>query len=474
MSSKSIFTGVLWTSIQFIIDIIFRFAVRFMLAKLLLPSQFGLVGMCTVFIAVAGAASELGMSAVLIQKKNDKDAEEMYPTAFWSGLIWGVVIYCILSLVITPLAASFYDEPKLKILIPVLSLGILLKPFNLIHTVILTRSMDFKSLAKILNTSSIIAGVVSLISAYFFNFGVWALVLNNVLAVVISVPFLFYITKWKPVLEWSKEHFKNIFGFGAYSSGTLIFSTLTYNIDNLMIGKMLGASLLGSYTLSFSLTEQIRQAISGILNKVMYPVFGKNQDDRVKLKNYFLKIVNLNSIAIYPLMSFIFLFATEIINFFGERWLDAVIPLKIMCIAMMTHLLVNSFTSLIRGLGKPGLEMKIIISLTLFVLIPGLYFGISNYGLIGAAFAILLNKIALVIVGVSVLKNEINLSIKELFFSIKGAIVSIILATTIFLLVKNFIYDNVFFLMILFVTTYLLAVFILEKKNLNLLLSKLK
>ena len=474
MSSKSIFTGVLWTSIQFVIDIIFRFAVRFMLAKLLLPSQFGLVGMCTVFIAVAGAASELGMSAALIQKKNDQEAEEMYPTAFWSGLIWGVVIYCILSLVITPLATSFYDEPKLKVLIPVLSLGILLKPFNLIHTVILTRSMDFKALAKILNISSIIAGVVSLISAYFFNFGVWALVLNNVLAVVISVPLLFYITKWKPILIWNKEHFKSIFGFGAYSSGTLIFSTLTYNIDNLMIGKMLGSSLLGSYTLSFSLTEQIRQAISGVLNKVMYPVFGKNQEDKVKLKNYFLKIVNLNSIAIYPLMSFIFLFATEIIGFFGERWSNAIIPLKIMCIAMMAHLLVNSFTSLIRGLGKPALEMKIIMGLTIFVLIPSLYFGILNFGLTGAALAILLNKLALVIVGVYVLKNEINLSIKELIYSIKGAVASIILATTVFLLIKNFIYDNVFFSMILFVVIYLITVFTLEKKNLNLLLSKLK
>jgi O-antigen/teichoic acid export membrane protein len=241
-----------------------------------------------------------------------------------------------------------------------------------------------------------------------------------------------------------------------------------------MIGKMLGSSLLGSYTLSFSLTEQIRQAISGVLNKVMYPVFGKNQEDKVKLKNYFLKIVNLNSIAIYPLMSFIFLFATEIISFFGERWSDAIIPLKIMCIAMMMHLLVNSFTSLIRGLGKPALEMKIIMGLTIFVLIPSLYFGILNFGLTGAALAILLNKLALVIVGVYVLKNEINLSIKELIYSIKGAVASIILATTVFLLIKNFIYDNVFFSMILFVVIYLITVFTLEKKNLNLLLSKLK
>src|SRR5690606_5353534 len=162
-----------------------------------------------------------------------------------------------------------------------------------------------------------------------------------------------------------------IFSFGIYSTGTSIFSTLTYNFDNLIIGKMLGASMLGAYTLSFSLTEQLRQTLSAVLNKVMYPVFGKTQDDKQKLKNYFLKIVNFNALIIYPLMAYFFLFAKEVISFFGEKWSDAVLPLKILSIAMMIHLLINSFTSLIRGLGKPKLEMKIIIGLTLFVLIPG-------------------------------------------------------------------------------------------------------
>ncbi len=255
MNSKSISSGIIWTSIQFAIDFLFRFLVRFILAKLLLPNEFGLVGMCTVFIAVATAASELGMSTALIQKKNDHEAEEMYSTAFWSGIIWGIGIYIFLSFIIAPLAALFYKEPMLNIIIPILSLGILLRPFSLIHIVILTRKMDFKSIAKILNFSALIAGIISIIGAIFFNFGVWALVLNNCLAVLISVPLFFVVTKWKPNLEWKKLHFKNIFGFGVYSTGSTIFSTLTYNIDNLMIGKMLGASMLGSYTLSFSLTE---------------------------------------------------------------------------------------------------------------------------------------------------------------------------------------------------------------------------
>lgn len=474
MNSKSISSGIIWTSIQFAIDFLFRFLVRFILAKLLLPNEFGLVGMCTVFIAVATAASELGMSTALIQKKNDHEAEEMYSTAFWSGIIWGIGIYIFLSFIIAPLTALFYKEPMLNIIIPILSLGILLRPFSLIHIVILTRKMDFKSIAKILNFSALIAGIISIIGAIFFNFGVWALVLNNCLAVLISVPLFFVVTKWKPNLEWKKLHFKNIFGFGVYSTGTTIFSTLTYNIDNLMIGKMLGASMLGSYTLSFSLTEQLRQSISGILNKVMFPVFGKNQGNTEKLRDYFLKIVNFNSILIYPLMSFMYLFADEIIGFFGKRWSYAIAPLKILCIAMMVHLLVNSFTSLIRGLGKPKLEMKIIMGLTLFVLIPSLYIGISYFGLVGAAFAILINKIALVVTGLFVLNREMNVSLKSVFYAIRGALISILFSGFLVLMFKVFIINNVVFLMILFIIVYGVSVFYVEKENIKWLISKLK
>lgn len=471
MNSKSIFSGVIWTSIQFVIDILFRFGVRFVLAKLLLPDQFGLVGMCTIFIAVAGAASELGMSAALIQKKEDLEAEEMYPTAFWSGLAWGASVYVLLSFVIAPLASAFYKETMLKVLIPVLSLGVLLKPFNLIHTVILTRQMNFKSLAKILNFSVMVSGIVAIIGAYFFNFGVWALVLNNILSVFVSVPLLFYVTKWKPVFEWNKIHFKRIFGFGVYSTGTSIFSTLTYNIDNLMIGKMLGASLLGAYTLSFSLTEQIRQALSGIVNKVMYPVFGKNQDDKEKLKNYFLKIINLNAMAIYPIMSFLFLFAEEIIGFFGERWNNAIVPLKIMTIAMMVHLLVNSFTSLLRGIGKPKLEMKIIVFLTIFILIPGLYFGIKYYGLTGAASAILLNKICLAFIGLYTLRKELSLSIKKVFLAVKGAVFSIFISVLLVLFLERIINIYLYLLIFVFCISYITLIYFMEKKQIKSLIS---
>lgn len=465
--TKQIISGVKWTSIQFALNTVFRFGVKLLLAKLLLPNDFGLVAMASIFIAVTEAASELGMGAALIQKRTDDEAIPLYSTAYWSGLVWGIGLYLIMAFAIGPFAAYFYEEPLLKILLPILSIGVLVKPFNLIHTVILTRKMDFKKLAIISNISALIAGIISLILAL-VGIGVWALVVNNVLAILLTVPMMFFITKWKPYYEWSSQYFKDIFGFGAFSTGTVVFSTITYNIDNLFIGKLLGAKLLGSYTLAFSLTEQLRMTISSVLNKVMYPVFGKNQNDKALLNKYFLKIININAIAIYPLMMFLVLFSKElIIGFFGEDWKDAIIPLRILAVAVMIHLIVNSFTAIIRGLGKPQLEMKIILLLTLFLLIPGLYFGISYYGLIGAALAILINKVGLAVTGILVLRREISISLIQIFQSLKGTFFGILVTVVIIVVLRQVFDFNPIFSMVLFFLVYGIVIYFAERKTLK-------
>ena len=464
MNSTKIVSGIKWASLQFVIETFFRFSIRLILIKFLQPSEFGLVGMATIFIAVAAAASELGMSAALIQKKSHEEVTLLYNTAFWSGIIWGILVFLFLSLLIAPIAASFYHEPILIKLIPVLSLGILIKPFTMIHAVILTRDLNFKKLAKIANGASLIAGIISLIFAY-RGLGVWALAINNILAVALTIPLFILATKWKPTFEWNKEHFKDVFGFGAYSTATSIFSTLTYNIDNLMIGKLLGTSLLGNYTLSFSLTEQVRQVVSNVLNKVMYPVFGKLQDDKAKLRAYFLKIININAMVIYPLMTYLLLFAEDIIlGFFGDKWSLAILPLRILSFAMMIHLLVNSFASLLRGLGKPHLEMKIIMGTTLFILIPSLYWGVHFYGLVGASVAILINKIILVIIALNILKKEIGLAPFDVLKTVVGSITSVsIVAALVTLLTYFSICTNFYFLSIIFVIAFAPLIYWFEK-----------
>lgn len=476
---KKIISGLKWSGVQLFVDSGFRFLVQLILAKILLPEQFGLLAMCSIFIAVANAASELGMGAALIQKKEDSVAQNMYPTAFISGIIWGCFLYLLMSFLVGPVAAWFYHEPFLNYLIPALSISVIITPLSFIHHVILVRKMDFKSLAKILNTSSVLAGVAAIIFAL-LGAGVWSLVIHQVLSPLLALLFYFYIVRWTPKLSWNKQHFRAIFGFGAYATGTRVFSTFTYNVDNLLIGKLLGSSTLGAYSLAFNLTETLRQTLSKIINNVMFPVFGKNQDNSEKLKNYFLNIIKINAILIYPVMGFLLLFSHEIIFFiFGDKWKDAVVPIQILSVAMMIHLMINSFASLLRGIGKPELEMKIIMALTILVLIPGLILGIKVAGLTGAAYAILVNKSGLVLTALVVLKREINLKVSQVFSSVLKPVMalSISLALTYFIKTNIIMSERIIPLlltMIIYGLCYAGMIFYLEKKTIQRLLTLIK
>ena len=473
MKNNLIINGIKWTSIQFAFAFLLSFIVKLVLAKLLVPTDFGLVGMASVIIAVGSSAAELGMSAALIQKKDNDEAEKLYDTAFWTGVLWGIILYAIICFIISPIAAHFFNEQILEKLIPILSVGILIRPLNTVHISILTRSLDFKKIAIINNIATLIAGIIGIITAI-MGLGVWSLAFNSFFMAVLTVPLFFVYTKWLPKLKWEKKYFLRIFSFGAYSTGTSVFSMLTYNIDNLFVGKLLGSFSLGSYSLAFTLTEKLRQTISSVVNKVMYPVFGKYQNNPQKMKRYFLKIVYINSIAIYPIMAIFFIFSKNIILFFGDKWLDAVTPLRILAIAMMIHLIINSFSSFLRGIGFPKLEFKIIFIQTIFIFIPCLIVGILNWGIVGAAYAILINKVTLVCIATYYLNKHLGLTIIEIIESLKSSITSIIIAGIVIFVFQNlFNVNSILFLIPVFISIYIVALIILEKEPLRLIVKQI-
>jgi O-antigen/teichoic acid export membrane protein len=302
-----------------------------------------------------------------------------------------------MSFGIGPLAAMFYKKPILEAIIPVLSIGILISPVNLVHKAQLTKKMDFKKLAFIDNTSNIIVGIIALVLA-FKGAGVWALVFNSVGNVFFAMPLFFNATKWKPAFIMEKRAFKDVFGFGVYTTGSNILNYLYNNIDYLLIGKLLGATSLGIYTLAFVLTDIFRGRLMAVINNVMYPIYGRRQNDIISLKKYYLKVVLFNCLFIFPVMIFFVVAGNPfIVNVFGAKWHETVAPLQILSCSVMFHILVSGNTSLLRGLGHPGMEMKQQL-LKALIFLPSLSLGIYYYGIIGAAWAILLNKIIVVLV----------------------------------------------------------------------------
>lgn len=475
-NSKSlILKGVFWNGLQLVINQSFTFIVRLILAKLLLPEQFGIIGMATVFTGFVQVLTELGIGAALVQRKDDQLNPIHYHTSFWTGVIWSALLFLLMTFVAAPFAANFYKEPILKVLIPVISIGILLSPINLVNKAQLTKQMNFKKIARIENITNIIAGIISIIMAL-LGAGVWSLAFNSTAIILFAIPLYFKATGWFPKLIWSKEAFKDVFGFGIYTTGTNVINYFINNVDYLLIGKVLSAQALGAYTFAFVLTDTFRGKLMSVINNVMYPLYGKKQGDPEALKKYYLKVVSYNSIIVYPIMVLLLTLAEPIIlNIFGDKWHDSIIPLKILSVSVMIHMLVNSNTALIRGLGKPGLEMKLQL-FKAFIFIPTLVFGIYTNGIIGASWAILINKVIAVIIAQYTFNKLINIKIssKEFVNEIKAPWIASILAYSLgyFLYVTL----NVHYIItgVAIAVIYCLTIFVSIGKELKLQIKELK
>jgi teichuronic acid exporter len=416
---NKILTGVIWNSIQLLVNRSFSFLIKLVLAKILFPEQFGLVGMAAVFTSFIQVFNDLGFGAALVQRKDEELRDEHYHTSFWTGVIWSVILYFLIALFIAPLAAKFYNEPIMQEIIPVLSLGVLASPINLVHKAQLTKSLNFKKITYISNFSNIFSGVLSLCLAL-LGFGVWSLVFNSVATFLIAMPMYFSATKWKPKMIWDNEAFKDVFGFGINTMGTQVFNNLISKFDYLIIGKLLSASALGVYTLAFTLTDTFRSQLMSVMNNVMYPIYGKKQDDHRLLAAYYLKVVKYNALMIYPVMMVMILFAEPFINsIFGDKWIDSIRPIQILSFSVVFHMMVSSNTSLIRGMGKPGLEFRLQMFKSIVLYVPLVYLGTRYFGTEGAAFAILINKFLSVFIAQYFLKKLLGITFNNFLIALK-------------------------------------------------------
>lgn len=448
--SKAAAVGVFWNFVQLFIGRGFNFLLKLILAKILVPEDFGVVGMALVFLSFIQVFNELGFSAALIQRGDDELTENHYHTAFWTNLFWSLVIYLFIVFILTPFVVDFYDQPVLNKVIPVIGIGVLLNPINIIHHAQLVRRLNFKRIALVTNSSTIISGIISIILAL-LGYGIWSLVLPSVFSYFISIPLYFYATRWKPNFIFCKKSFKDIFGFGIQVTGSNLLTTFTNNFDYLVVGKLLNASALGIYTLAFALTDTFRHQLMKVINSVMYPIYSKKKQDLFSLKGYYLKVVKYNSIVTFPIMAFFIVLGTPFIDFFfGEKWMDVAIPLKYLAISVAVHMIVNNISPVLRGVGKPRLEANIQLLKTV-IYVPTIFLGTYFYGLLGTSIAILVNKCFLVLIDSYILKKTISVRYVEIFNSLKNSTIACIIASLISLGFYVFDFHFIFCTVTLFV-----------------------
>lgn len=370
---KQLTHGVLWNFIEKILMEGAQFVIGIILARLLLPSDFGLIGMLAVFIAISNVFVDGGFAKALIQNKDCSDID--YSTAFITNIVMSVCIYAVLF-VSSPWIADFYHEPVLTDLTRVLALNFVLGSFNIVQSARLMSQVDFKSLAKIKVASVVIGGIVGVGMAY-MDFGVWSLVGQTICGTIVQ-NFLFPVfLRWKPSLCFSKESFRKLFGFGSKLMITGVYSVIINNISTICIGRAYRSSQLGFYTRASQFSQLISFTVNDVLGTVTFPVLSHLQDDKDHMVSVYRKVLFLTAMIIFPIMILCTLLAKPIILILlTERWLPCVVLMQWLFLARMFIPISSVNMNILNAVGRSDLFMKLdfskapLVILTLIITIP--------------------------------------------------------------------------------------------------------
>ncbi len=352
---KKTLAGLTWSGLSQGVRQASQFVITAILARLLSPDDFGLLGMATVFTGFVSIFSELGVSGALVQKQ-DTD-ERHYSSAFWLNVVAGITLMG-LFMMASPFIADFYGKEKLQPILVALSLNFFLSAFTIIQQAILSKQMDFKSLAICEVTAVVGAGIIGIFFA-FRGAGVWSLVYQALTFSAINSIALWSFSPWRPKFIFSFGAIKDIFSFSANMTAFQVVNYFARNVDYLLIGKFLGTHSLGLYTLAYKLMMVPLQNISWVLAKVMFPAFSKIQDDLPKVREVYLKMVQLISAVTFPLMLALFIVAPQFIYvIYGPQWAPVIEVIRVFCFCGMIQSVATSVGVIYQSLGRADIQLR--------------------------------------------------------------------------------------------------------------------
>ena len=353
---KQASSGMIWTFSQQFGNQIITFVVSIILARLLLPEQFGLIGMIIVFIAVGQSLVDSGMTQSLI-RSTTIDQEDL-STVFFFNLAASIIVYIIIYL-IAPFIAEFYDQEMLTDLIRVLCLTFIISAFAAVQGARFSRNMDFKTITVISIPSTILSGILGIVLAY-TGFGVWSLVWSRISGTLLNTIQFWIYSKWSPSFIFKKEKLKEHFGFGYKLTLSSLLDTIYNNIYLIVIGKFFAASSVGFYTRAQSLQKLPVQNISKALNKVTYPLFSQIKDDDIRLKRVYKQIMQSVIFVIAPVLIFAAVLAVPTFRFLlTEKWLPAVPYFQILCAVGILYPLNSYNLNVLKVKGRSDLFLKL-------------------------------------------------------------------------------------------------------------------
>lgn len=381
---KQALSGVVWSYTQQFGNQLITFAVSIILARILLPKEFGLIGMIAVLMGIGTTLFDGGMTSSLIRSKNLEKSD--YSTVFIFNLLVSFVVYLLVFL-LAPFIADFYDQPILKNITRWYALSFIFSAFGSVQNTILTKAMMFKKQALLTVPSLLVASIVALLMAK-FGYGVWSLVGMTLVNTFLLSLILWLTSKWKPTLEFSIKKFKKHFNYGYKLTLSGVLDIIFSNIYQIVIGRFFSASTVGYYTRANQLMMMPVANVSTALNKVAFPLFAEMQNDNDRLRNAYKKIMLLVLFIVNPIIVLMLILAEPLTVFlFTDKWLPMVPLFKIICLSGLLYPLHLYNLLILQVKGRTDLFLKLEIVkkvLAVVVLILSFYYGL--YGLLWGQF----------------------------------------------------------------------------------------
>ena len=428
IGKTKIITSLLWKFIERIGTQGIQFIVMIILARFLLPEDFGLIIVVTIFISIANVITQSGFNTALIQAKKIDKID--LSSVFYLNLFIATILYITLFF-LSPYIASFFEQPQLTLVLRILSISLFFGAFNSIQNTIIARGMQFKKLFVSSLSGTILSGVIGITMAY-SNLGVWSLVMQQLLFHFIMTVTLWYTVKWRPQLSFSMERLGRLFSFGWKLLLSSLIDTIYSNIKNLIIGKQFSTSTLGFYNRGEQFPSVIVNNINGSILAVIFPALSSQQDNVKRMKEMMRRAIVTSSFIIFPMMIGLAVIAEPLVKvLLTEKWLPAVPFLQIFCAIYALWPIHTANLQAINALGRSDVYLKLEIIkkmlgiLILIISIPHGVYAIAIGSIASGIISSFLNAYPNIIL--------LNYSIKEQFSDLcPSLLISLIMGGVIY------------------------------------------
>lgn len=359
--------GVGWSFADSIANQGITFLVSLILARLITPEEYGLIGIITIFIAVFNSIVDSGFSNALIRKNDIKEID--YSTVFITNMVLSVVLFILFFFLAEPIA-DFFSQPLLKPLTQVMGGIVIINAFALVQRTILTKNIDFKTQTKASVISSVASGVIGIVMA-FMGYGVWSLVGQQLSRAFLYTSSLWLYNHWLPRMRFSWNSFRELFGFGWKLMVSALIDTVWKEVFQIVIGKCYSAAMLGQYTRSNQFGTVFSSNLTTVIQRVSYPVLSSLQDDKPRLKEGYRRVIKITMLVTFVLMFGLAAVSKPmILVLVGDQWLMAAEFLPIICLNMVLYPLHALNLNILQVAGRSDLFLKLEIIKKCIAIIP--------------------------------------------------------------------------------------------------------